>query len=51
MAGGSPYFYDKQSIENLYADMDILFMDMKNSYEGITISDFRESFINNRRGC
>lgn len=51
MAGGSPYFSNTQSIENLYADMDILFMDMKKSFEGITISDFGEKFINNGGGC
>lgn len=46
MPGGSPTFRSKESIENLYFHMELLFKEASSSYFGLTLSQFREYFIN-----
>lgn len=44
MPGGSPTFKTKESIENLYNDLESLFSFASNSFEGVTLRDYR-SFV------
>jgi hypothetical protein len=44
MAGGSPTFRTKESIERLYRDMEHLFSRAARSFRGATLSEFDQSF-------
>ena len=44
MPGGSPYFPNSESIENLYADLEVLFAIAKNSFEGVTCKEFYDIY-------
>jgi len=40
MPGGSPTFQTQESIEKLYADLEVLFSEASQHFEGITLRDF-----------
>ena len=40
MPGGSPYFTDKDSIEKLYNDIEILFQSASKRFKGVTCKEF-----------
>jgi hypothetical protein len=41
MPGGSPRFRDADSIERLYDDMRILFAEIAQHFQGMTLKEFR----------
>ncbi|ETR68323.1 MAG: hypothetical protein OMM_10648 [Candidatus Magnetoglobus multicellularis str. Araruama] len=46
MPGGSPRFKTEQSIEKLYSDLELLFIDANNNnFEGCTLSEFYQHFL------
>jgi hypothetical protein len=45
MPGGSPCFPDRQSVAQLYADLDALFSAAAHSYRGATLGEFATSFV------
>jgi hypothetical protein len=49
MPGGSPNFTDDESIEKLYSDMEELFRFASLSCEAMTLSEYREFFIEGRK--
>ena len=44
MPGCSPYFPNNESIENLYADLEVLFAIAQNSFEGVTCKEFYDIY-------
>ena len=40
MPGGSPYFKDKEAIESLFHNLEMLFDKISDSYEGITLEAY-----------
>ena len=46
MPGGSPYFIDKNSIEKLYNDIEILFQSASRRFKGATCKEFYFIFSN-----
>ena len=45
MPGGSPTFDTEEKIENMYSDIETVFLKVAEKYEGITLSDYGESFL------
>lgn len=45
MPGGSPTFPDHRSIEKLYQDMEMLFANAASTHEGLTLSEYRNRFV------
>lgn len=46
MPGGSPSFKDKESIEQLYHDLEELFIHLSGRCTGMTLKEYRDYFIN-----
>ena len=51
MPGGSPYFLDERSIEQLYADLDAVFSAATHSYRGATLLEFASLFVPGTRAA
>lgn len=47
MPGGSPYFKNSNEIERLYNDITLLFEYASNHYEGATLKEFGEEYLQN----
>lgn len=45
MPGGSPTFDTEEKIEKAYSDIEIVFSKVSEKYEGITLSDYGESYL------
>jgi hypothetical protein len=50
MPGGSPTFQDSASIELLYANLEVLFAHVAASFDGATLSEFRDDFARSSKG-
>ena len=48
MPGGSPYFTDKDSIEKLYNDIEILFQSASKRFKGVTCKEFYFIFFKSK---
>ncbi len=46
MPGGSPYFINEEEIENLYKNLEKLFIDISKKYEGATLEEYYKEVIN-----
>lgn len=45
MPGGSPTFDTEEKIEKMYSDIETVFSKVSKKYEGITLSDYGESYL------
>jgi hypothetical protein len=49
MPGGSPAFKTTESIENLYANLEIIFSKIAEDFKGETLKNYYEYFIRSAR--
>jgi hypothetical protein len=45
MPGGSPTFPDAGSVENLYADLEVIFSAARGKFSGSTLAEFHERYV------